>query len=202
MRKFSFSLFSKLPAHEFRITYSTLLTLARFIITPCIVTSMFWGKWGTACILFVVASLTDLFDGMVARLCNQKTFLGAVLDPLADKFLLVSCFTTLALTTALPFPVPYWFVLLVLIRELIIVAGFVYIYYAKSGINVEPTRLGKITTTLQMLFIMWLFACYFYGWVPAKTYYFSLYTITALVIISFIQYAKIGINYYRNGRAS
>lgn len=195
MRKFSFTLFSKLPAHEFRVTPSTVLTLLRFLLTPCIVIALVTSSWGIAFAFFVLASLTDLFDGFIARFFNQKTFLGAVLDPLADKFLLVSCFATLALTSGLPFPVPYWFVLMVLIREMILVLGFVYIYYARSGIEVDPTRLGKITTASQMLFIIWLFACYFYGWLPTKTYYAALYIIMGLVLISFFQYAKIGIRY-------
>jgi cardiolipin synthase len=199
MRKFSFCLFSKLPAHEFRITFSTVITIIRIIAVPFIVSAMLWGKWGTAALLFFIASLTDMLDGSIARYFNQKTFLGACLDPLADKLLLVSCFATLAWTNILPFQVPYWFVGLVLLRELMIVLGVLYVYCNKSGVEIDPTPLGKATTALQMLFIMWLFLCYFYQWIPAKTYYGSLYIITILVIVSFIQYAKIGFCYYRNG---
>lgn len=196
MRKFSFRLFSKLPASEFRITLSTMITLGRIALAPCIVAAMFWGKWGVSAILFCIASLTDLLDGMVARFFNQKTFLGACLDPLADKILLVSCFGALALTDTLPFKVPYWFVSLVLLRELMIVFGFVYIYCARTGVTVRPTLLGKVTTALQMLFIVWLFLCYFYGWAPPVTYYVTLAIITVLVIVSFVQYAQTGLCYY------
>lgn len=199
MRRFSFSLFSKLPAHEFRITFSTLLTLGRILLVPCIIASMVISQWGAAFGLFFIASFTDMLDGLCARFFNEKTFLGACLDPLADKLLLVSCFTTLAWTDALPFVVPYWFVGLVLLREMVIVLGFVYVYSTQTGVEVDPTRLGKVTTALQMLFIMWLLASYFYGWAPASLYYTVLYLITVLVIISFVQYARIGLSYYTNG---
>lgn len=191
MRKFSFKLFSKLPAHEFRITFSTLLTIGRIILVPWIVAAMFYGYWGAASMLFMGACLTDLFDGMFARLLNQKTFLGACLDPVADKFLLVSCFVTLALTNTLPFRVPLWFVNLVLLREFLIIFGFIFLYYSNDSLEVNPTFLSKLTTTFQMFFITWLFACYFYGWLPTKTYYVSLMVISGCVIISFLQYAQI-----------
>lgn len=199
MRRFSFCLFNKLPAHEFRITISSLFTIARIVLTPVIVVAMLWGYWGGAFFLFIAASVTDLLDGFFARLLNQKTFLGACLDPLADKILLVSCYATLAFTNILPFAVPFWFVGLVLLRELLIVCGFVYVYCSKDGFDVAPTVLGKVTTALQMLFIMWLFACYFYGWVPAKTYYVVFYSIVVMVIVSLAQYVRIGLCHYRNG---
>jgi len=199
MRRFSFSLFNKLPTKEFRITFSTMVTLFRIALVPCIVSAMVLGKWGVAFSLFVTASVTDLLDGNIARLFNQKTFLGACLDPLADKLLLVSCFATLAWTDHLPFVVPLWFVCLVLFRELLMIFGFLYIHYTKGFLDVQPTFLGKVTTTLQMIFIMWLFACYFYGWLPTKTYYLSLYSVTGLIVVSFIGYAQVGIGVYRNG---
>ncbi len=195
MRPSLASFFKKAPASELRFTFSTFLTLVRIFLTPCIVVAMFLGEWGVAFWLFFIASLTDMFDGMLARLLNQKTFLGACLDPLADKCLLVSCFAALACTDTLPFTVPFWFVMLVLFREIIIVAGFVYMYCTSQGLDVKPTFLGKGTTAAQMIFIMWLFTCYFYGWAPAKTYYTALCVITVMVVASLVQYALIGIRH-------
>jgi cardiolipin synthase (CMP-forming) len=200
MRRFSFALFSKLPADQFRITFSTILTIARIVLVPWIVIAMVKGYWQTAFILFLTAAISDLLDGLLARMLNQKTFLGACLDPLADKFLLISCFATLACTGVLPFDVPYWFVLLVLFRELLVVVGFIALYYTNQGMDVRPTRLGKATAALQMLFIGWLLLCYLYGWAPAKTYYVALYSITILIIVSFVQYARIGLDCFKNGK--
>ncbi len=199
MRRFSLDQLSKLPSSEFRITFSTVLTVMRIILTPCIVSAMVWGSWGVAYGLFLVAAVSDMLDGALARMLNQKTFLGACLDPIADKLLLVSCFTTLAFTHRLPFEVPFWFVGMVLLRELVMVFGFVYLFTTTEGVDVRPTLLGKVTAAGQMLFIAWLFTCYFYKWVPTQTYYLCLASVTVLIIISFIQYAAIGWDYYRKG---
>src|SRR5882724_10959589 len=90
------NIFSSIPAHEKRMTIATLCTIARILLTPMIVLAMMSGQWTGACALFICAALTDFFDGFLARYCNQKTFLGACLDPIADKFLLISCFFALA----------------------------------------------------------------------------------------------------------
>lgn len=192
MRRFSFCFFKKLPSHEFRITFSTALTLVRIMLTPFIVYAMLSGHWGVASVLFFTASVTDFLDGIVARLFDQKTFLGACLDPLADKFLLVSCFATLTCTHTLPFSIPMPFLLLVLWRETFLIGGGIVIYAIKGSIEVKPSRVGKTTTFVQMLFIMWLFGCYFFKWVPVKTYYLFLVTMTGLIATSFIQYARRG----------
>ncbi|MCF7900307.1 CDP-alcohol phosphatidyltransferase family protein [Candidatus Babeliales bacterium] len=195
MRKLSFSFLKKLPAKEFRLTISTWFTLFRIVLTPFIVGAMIYGEWGIAFSCFVMASVSDMLDGFLARFLNQRTFLGACLDPLADKLLLVSVFTTLACTDTLPFGVPLWFVGVVLFRELLIVFGFLYIYAQKEGVNVTPRILGKVTTALQMFFIGWLFLCYFFGWMPAKTYYLFFSLIVVMVIISLCDYVFLGMRY-------
>ena len=195
MRKFSFSLFKNLPAKEFRITVSTYFTFLRIILTPVIVVAMVYGSWGVAFSCFVIASVSDMLDGFLARYLNQKTFLGACLDPLADKLLLISVFSTLVFTHILPFGIPLWFVGLVLFRELLIVLGFLYIYTQKHPVEVSPSFLGKVTTALQMHFIGWLFLCYFFGWLPTKTYYLFFSLIIFIVIFSLIDYVILGIRY-------
>lgn len=79
-----------LPPSEKRITVSTALTLARIALVPFIVTAMIGDRWGLACALFIIAAITDALDGALARWRNEQTFLGASLDPLADKFLIVA----------------------------------------------------------------------------------------------------------------
>jgi cardiolipin synthase (CMP-forming) len=192
MRQLTLDFFKKIPSREFRITFSTALTITRIMLTPFIVYAMLTGRWGLAFLFFIIASLTDLFDGMLARWLNERTFLGTCLDPIADKFLLVSCFATLACTHTLPFSIPQPFLLLVLWRETFLIGGALVIYFSRGSIRVEPSRLGKITTFVQILFITWLFACYFFKWVPVKTYYGALFLMTSLIVASFIQYGKMG----------
>lgn len=192
LKKFRLHILKHLPDTEKRITIPTLFTLCRILLTPIIVKAMVNGWWGCAFSLFVFACLTDLIDGLLARLLNEKTFLGACLDPIADKLLLISCFFTLAFISTPLFLIPRLFVCFVVGKEIIQMVGACIIYYIRGHLNVQPTYLGKITTCIQMIFIMWLFACYFFCWVPIKTYYTMLGIMIFFIAISFIQYVCIG----------
>ncbi len=181
-----------MPDAEKRITIPTLFTLARIIVVPIIVGAMMKHYWGIAFFFFVFACMTDLIDGFLARLLNEKTFLGACLDPVADKLLLLSCFSTLAFVSTPLFSVPRFFVLFVVGKEALQIAGALLIYHFRGHLDVHPTLLGKTTTCIQMIFIMWLFACYFFCWMPIKTYYVMLGVMIFFIGVSFIQYARMG----------
>jgi len=200
MAKLNINFFKKLPAHEKKITFSTLLTLVRIVLTPFIVCAMCYFYWGTAFVLFCIAAATDIADGYLARWLDERTFLGACLDPLADKILLLSCFFTLAFVQSPLFSIPLWFVFLVLLKELILVLGAIILYYLKGHIIIHPTLLGKLTTLVQMGFIIWLFACYFFTWIPVKTYYSMLTIVMLLVFASLAQYIMIGIQQLKKMR--
>ncbi len=198
MARFTFRLFGKLPPKEKRITISTLFTLGRIVLTPFVVAAMIMGAWGIAFWLFVISAAFDVIDGNLARWLDQKTFLGAVLDPIADKFLLISCFATLTFIDTPLFSIPLWFLLLVLFKEAIVFAGAFVIYLIKGDLEVSPTILGKATTVAQVWFIIWLFACYFFGWMPIKTYYTALGILFVLVVLSLIQYMRLGLAQWRS----
>ncbi len=193
LARFKLQIFNRLPKAEKRITIPTLFTLARVIVTPIIISSMVFGWWGVAFFFFVFACLTDLVDGFLARVLNEKTFLGACLDPIADKLLLISCFCTLAFVATPLFSVPRWFVFFVIGKELLQIGGAFIIYWLRGHLNVQPTVLGKTTTCIQMIFIMWLFSCYFFCWVPIKTYYAMLSLMVFFISAAFIQYVRIGL---------
>ena len=195
--RLTFAFLKRLPSHETRMTVATMVTLARIALVPVIVGSMVIGQWGTAFSFFVVAALTDLFDGLLARWNDEKTFLGACLDPIADKILLVSCFFTLGFVQSPLFSIPLWFVALVVCKEVLQITGSILFYYNRGYLDVQPTMLGKSTTVYQMGFIVWLFACYFFHWVPTKTYYVMLSTMVGLICASFVQYALIGLRQWR-----
>jgi cardiolipin synthase len=200
LKKFTLHIFQHLPETEMRITIPTLFTLARIIVVPVIVGAMVMGWWGCAFSFFVFACLTDVIDGLLARFLNEKTFLGACLDPIADKLLLISCFFTLAFVSTPLFSVPRWFVFFVISKEMIQLAGASIIYAIRGHLNVQPTILGKTTTCIQMIFIMWLFACYFFCWVPMKTYYTMLGIMILFIGGSFMQYAHIGLRMVNFGK--
>jgi len=192
MKKFSLSFFKKLPAQEKRITVPTLLTLSRILLSPVIVTAMIYNKWGIAFWLFLLAAFTDTIDGNIARMLNQKTFLGAALDPLADKLLILSVFFTLTYVHTPLFSIPLWLVTFVLIKEIIVLGGALAMLAFGKPLHIAPTWLGKVTTLTQISFIIWLFACYFFHWLPVKTYYGMLSLVFVLTFLSLVQYMRIG----------
>lgn len=200
MPKFNFHILRNLPPHEKKLTISTALTLARLVLIPVIVTAMVYGAWNAAFILFSIAAVTDVLDGFLARLLNDHTFLGACLDPMVDKLLVVAVFATLAFVHTPLFAIPYWFVLLVFIKELIIVFGTIAIYIIKGHVHVKPTRLGKSAALIQVLFIVWLFACYFFEWLPVKTFYVLLAIVILFILSALLQYLKIGVQQWNVSR--
>jgi cardiolipin synthase (CMP-forming) len=193
--KFDRSFFYTLQSCEKKITIPTMLTILRIVLVPFIILAMTKQQWGAAFCMFVIASASDFFDGILARHWNLKTVLGACLDPIADKVLLISCFATLAFIQSPVFAVPHWFVMLILCKELIILFGSLFLLVSGIGFTVKPTYLGKATTCVQILFISWLFFCYFFHWVPTKTYYGMIGVMVSFVLISFAQYVHIGLRY-------
>jgi cardiolipin synthase (CMP-forming) len=123
------------------------LTVARIVIIPMFVTAVIYQKHRYALALFVVAALTDLLDGFIARVTNQKTALGQFLDPLADKFLLVSSFILFSTQGW----VPLWLTITVISRDLIVVIGWVLLYVLTHTVTIEPVLLGKAAIALQLI---------------------------------------------------
>lgn len=179
--------------NQWRITIPTLFTIARIILTPVIVHSMVYQYWQQAFYLFLMAALSDVIDGALARLCNAKTFLGGCLDALADKFLLLSCFATLAFIQTPHFIIPRWFVIIALLKELILIIGSFIIFRVAGSVEIKPTTLGKATTFLHICFIIWFFFCYFFHWFPLKTYGLVLAFLLILLVASLLQYIYIGV---------
>lgn len=187
-----------LPPHENKITWSTVLTVLRMVLVPCIIAALIKERWGIACTLFCIAAATDSVDGALARWRNEQTQLGALLDPIADKLLLLSSFFTLAVIDSPLFNIPWWFVVVVAVREIIIISGALICYNRTKEWRISPTRLGKMTTAAQVVFIMWLFLCYFLRWVPLKTYNAMLLLIVSVELISLGQYMIIGLRWLRS----
>jgi cardiolipin synthase len=126
------------------------LTLARIIIIPIFITTIVYRRYDLSLFLFISAALTDLLDGLIARLKNQRTMIGTFLDPLADKFLLVSSFVVLSIYDF----IPKWITIVVISRDVIVVVGWFLLYIIFGLLKVEPSILGKITIWVQSFFII------------------------------------------------
>jgi len=192
------TLFFKKISHDKRwLTIPNILTLLRIILAPVMVLGMYHGYLLFAFIVFMVASLTDLLDGFLARWCDVQTNLGKMLDPVADKVLLLSVFCALAFLPLPLFQIPVWFFMMVFIREIIMIVGSCVVLRAYPQVNFEPTMWGKLTTFFQIVFVIWTFACYFFGWEPKKTYILFLIILALFSVLSLLQYMKTGMYYFR-----
>ena len=176
-----------------KLTISTVLTLMRIMCVPFIIWAMMRQAWGLAGVLFGFAALTDILDGALARWLDERTVLGAYLDPIADKLLVLSCYTALLFIESPLCKIPRWFVIIVLIKEVLLLAGASYLGIIQQSITIKPTLLGKISMLVQTCFILWLFACLYFQWVPLKTFYVVLWSVILLIGVSFIQYVTIGL---------
>jgi len=126
------------------------LTILRILLVPCYVGLLVYGRFDQALIVLIVAGITDALDGAIARVTNQHTKLGAVLDPLADKLLLTSGFITLSLIHL----IPSWVTILVVSRDVILMLGTAVAHVTDSHVDITPTFLGKGTTFLQLSYIV------------------------------------------------
>lgn len=131
------------------LTLPNFLTLLRIIAVPAFLILVSSHRYGAALVLFLGAGITDTVDGMIARLTDSRSDLGASLDPLADKLLLVSSFVSLAWLQALP----AWLMILVLTRDVVILTGYLAIYFVSTPIAVHPSPVGKFNTFMEMMTI-------------------------------------------------
>ena len=131
------------------LTLANQLTLMRLLLIPAFVLCIVYGRFGWALVAFAVAGLTDALDGVVARRANQRTSLGAWLDPAADKLLLVTAFVVLTLPNlGLPNRVPLWLTVLVISRDIAIVLTVAIVNLAVGPRTFRPSPLGKAATAL------------------------------------------------------
>jgi cardiolipin synthase len=124
-----------------------IITLGRLLLVPLAIWLILSGEYWAAFWTFVFAGFSDAVDGFIAKRFNLRTQLGALLDPVADKALLVSVYVTLGVSGHLP----TWLVILVVFRDLMIVGGFVLVQLLVQKVPWEPLIISKINTALQII---------------------------------------------------
>ncbi|HYT67525.1 MAG TPA: CDP-alcohol phosphatidyltransferase family protein [Vicinamibacterales bacterium] len=128
------------------------LTLMRMLLIPAFVILLIYSYTGWALVTFMAAGLTDLFDGLIARWTGENTVLGAWLDPMADKLLLVTMFVMLTLPDiGGPNRLPLWFTVLVISRDIAIVGTVAVVNLAIGPRTFRPSMYGKVATALYIL---------------------------------------------------
>lgn len=136
-------------SRHFWLTVPNLLTLGRILLVPVLVWLVLshelqWAFW-----VFVIAGISDALDGYLAKVMNAQTKVGEFLDPLADKFLLVSAFVVLGVQDI----IPLWLVIMVVFRDLAIVVGAALIELVTHDLKMSPNFSSKINTTVQVLLV-------------------------------------------------
>jgi cardiolipin synthase (CMP-forming) len=134
------------------LTLANQLTLLRMLLIPAFVILIMYGELGWALVAFLLAGLTDALDGVIARWAGQKTTLGAWLDPMADKLLLISTFVVLTLPgIGLVSRIPLWLTVCLISRDITIVLTVLIVNLAIGRRTFRPTLLGKVATGVYIL---------------------------------------------------
>lgn len=171
------------------------LTLIRIAAIPFFLVLLFSRLYNYALLVFLIGGITDALDGPVARFTNQRTRLGAYLDPLADKLLIISSLVVLTLIDT----VPAWLTILVLSRDVIVTLGYGAIYFVvEERMEIQPSTLGKINTFLLLLAItIVLVSLYDPNMIPPPlpSYLFLLSAVTT--VISGLQYVYRGLVWFQ-----
>lgn len=129
------------------VTIPNMITIMRLILVPCVIYGMLSGQWDWAFAGFVIAGVSDGVDGFIARHFNQRSELGAYLDPMADKLLLVSVFVVLGIMGHLPL----WLVILAVSRDALIVGAVLLSTVMGNPVVVKPLMVSKVNTVMQII---------------------------------------------------
>ena len=125
-----------------------LITLGRILLVPVVVWAIASNAMWIAFMLFLVAGVSDAVDGFIAKRFNMTTELGAYLDPLADKALIVSIYLSLGINGE----IPRWLVILVVSRDILIVGGIMLSWLMDKPLKIRPLLVSKLNTVVQIVF--------------------------------------------------
>ena len=170
------------------LTPANQLTILRMAFIPAFVILVVYNQLGWAFLIFLLAGITDGLDGLIARLLHQKTTLGALLDPIADKLLLTSSFVILSVKDlGLSNILPLWLTITVISRDIFLVTSALIIMLSTGHRNFPPSFYGKASTLIQLVtvtFVLFLnYKSYTTQWL------LLLYILTgAITIISGMHY--------------
>lgn len=149
------------------MTLATKITILRILLIPVFVAFVaYYGesiaagapdgrlRWA-AILIFITAALSDALDGWIARRFNQKSRLGSILDPIADKGLMLAAILALSLSQW-PVGLPIWFAVLIITKEAVTVGGAFIVNHLAGDVTIHPHLIGKICTFLQMFTVSWI----------------------------------------------
>ena len=170
------------------LTLANQITILRMLLIPAFVLLVVYGRLGTALLVFLVAGITDALDGLAARRSGQRTSLGAWLDPTADKLLLLSTFVVLTLPgIPLTNHVPVWLTVLLISRDIVIVAVVAIVNLAVGPRTFAPSIWGKLATATYIM-VSVVFMYFNWRMETSPLVDVAVWTALALTIISSADY--------------
>ena len=170
------------------LTVANQLTLLRMLLIPALVILVVYGLNGWALVVLVGAGLTDALDGILARWWGQRTTLGALLDPMADKLLLISTFVVLTIPSLdLPNRLPIWLTVLVISRDVIIVVTVAIVNLSIGRRTFKPTLLGKLAT---LVYLLTAAVTMYFNWLgrPSVLVDAAIYATLSITLVSGLHY--------------
>jgi cardiolipin synthase len=167
------------------MTIPNLITILRIILTPIFIIYLISDNFLSALILFIIAGLSDAADGFIARVFNQKSKLGAFMDPLADKILLVSAFVILSAKGL----IWSWLAVIVISRDILIMLGVLILFLNNQDFAARPSFWSKMTTCLQLITV---FVVLTKDYLPSLYLYspWLLWTTGVMTIVSGLHYTR------------
>lgn len=169
-----------------------LISILRLFLVPLIVALILDGDWGLALSGFLLAGISDAVDGLIARHFDMRTELGAYLDPLADKALLVSIFVTLAFVGQ----IPGWLTIMVVTRDVMIVGGIILAWLLGSPMTMKPVFLSKVNTVGQIAFGGMVLAVKAFDLFPSGLVHYGGYLVAGLTAASMLVYVIQWLNHF------
>jgi cardiolipin synthase (CMP-forming) len=184
------------------LTPANQLTLLRMLLIPAFVILVLYGQLGWALIVFVTAGITDGLDGLIARRSGQHTQLGAWLDPMADKLLLVTTYVVLTLPgLGLANRLPLWLTVLIISRDVIIVLTVTIVNLAIGRRTFRPSIYGKTATATYILTAIFAMLFNYLGY-HSVVVDVSIYASLAITLISSLHYIRHAARIIEESRAS
>jgi cardiolipin synthase len=181
------------------VTVPNMLTVFRMVLIPVFVSLLFYQRFLLALAVFVLAGLTDGLDGLLARRFGWQSQLGTILDPIADKLMLVTGFIVLSMRSIFPqplpshLPVPFWVTIAVISRDVFIIVGAAAINMMTGFRGFRPSWLGKLNTIVQIggiAAIMFAASVPYYSGYYLPTIYAAVFTLAILSGLHYIFFAS------------
>ena len=166
------------------MTIPNLITIGRLIIVPLLIVMIGQGRWMVAFLLFLIAGISDAVDGFIARRFDMRSELGAYIDPLADKALLISIYVSLAVADVLP----GWLAIIVVSRDVMILGAFLVSSVMGRPVTIKPLLVSKLNTAAQIAFAALVLGVKAFELQLDRLVFAAILVVAALTIVSAAAY--------------